>query len=56
MGHYHVVLTTPETSPKTFTLLTVVEMQQLLNIEKTDSKVTFFSYNGEFQMVEEKYE
>ena len=34
---YHVVLTTPKTSPKKFTL-TVVEMQQLPDIEKTNSK------------------
>ena len=34
---YHVVLTTPETSPGKLTL-TVVEMQQLPDIEKTDSK------------------
>ena len=37
VGLYHVVLTTPKTSPKKFTL-TVVEMQQLPGIEKTDSK------------------
>ena len=33
----HVVLTTPETSPEKLTL-TVVEMQQLPDIEKTDSR------------------
>ena len=37
LGIYNVVLTTPKTSPDKFTL-TVVEMQQLPNIEKTDSK------------------
>ena len=37
MGLYHVLLTTPETSPEKLTL-TVVEMQQLPNVEKTDSK------------------
>ena len=37
MGLYHVVLTTPKTSPEKLTL-TVVEMQQLPDIEKTDSK------------------
>ena len=37
MGPYHVVLTTPKTSPEILTL-TVVEMQQLPDIEKTDSK------------------
>ena len=34
---YHVVLTTPKPSPEKFTL-TVVELQQLADIEKTDSK------------------
>ena len=37
MGLYHVVLTTPETSPEKLAL-TVVEMQQLPDVEKTDSK------------------
>ena len=37
LGLYHVVLTTSKTSPANFTL-TVVEMQQLPDIEKTDSK------------------
>ena len=37
LGLYHVVLTTTKTSPEKLTL-TVVEMQQLLDIEKTDSK------------------
>ena len=37
MGLYHVVLTTPKTSPEKLTL-TVVEMQQLQGIEKTDSQ------------------
>ena len=36
-GLYHVVLTTPKTSPEKHTL-TVVEMQQLPDIEKTASK------------------
>ena len=36
-GLYHVVLTNPKTSPEILTL-TVVEMQQLPDIEKTDSK------------------
>ena len=35
LGLYHVVLTTPKTSPEKLTL-TVVEMQQLPDIEKTD--------------------
>ena len=37
LGFYHVVLTTAKTSPEKLTL-TVVEMQQLVDIEKTDSK------------------
>ena len=36
LGLYHVVFTTPKTSPEKLTL-TVVEMQQLPDIEKTDS-------------------
>ena len=50
LGLYHVVLTTPETSPEKL-LLTVVEMLQLLDIEKTDSKeeiscLNWTIYNG----------
>ena len=50
LGLYHVVLTTPKTSPEKLTL-TVVEMQQLLDIEKTDSKekiscLKWALYNG----------
>ena len=37
LGLYHVVLKTPKTSPEKLTL-TVVETQQLPDIEKTDSK------------------
>ena len=37
LGLYHVVLTTPKTSPEKLTL-TIVEMQQLSDLEKTDSK------------------
>ena len=36
LGLYHVVLSTPKASPETLTL-TVVEMQQMPDIEKTDS-------------------
>ena len=36
LGLYHVVLTTPKTSPEKLTL-TLVEMQQVPDIEKTDS-------------------
>ena len=36
IGLYHVVLTTPKTSPEKLTL-TVVEIQQLPDIDKTDS-------------------
>ena len=50
LGLYHVVLTTPKTSPEKLTL-TVVEMQQLPDIEKTDSKeevscLEWTIYNG----------
>ena len=37
LGLYQVVLATPKTSPGKLTL-TLVEMQQLPDIEKTDSK------------------
>ena len=37
LGFYHVLLTTPKTSTEKLTL-TVLEMQHLLDIEKTDSK------------------
>ena len=37
MGLYYVVLTTLRTSPEEYTL-TVVEMQQLPDIDETDSK------------------
>ena len=36
LGFYHVVLTTPKTSPEKITL-TLIEMQQLPEIEKVDS-------------------
>ena len=50
LGLYDVVLTTPKTSPEKLTL-TVVEMQQLPDIEKTDSKkeiscLKWTVYNG----------
>ena len=50
LGLYHVVLTTPKTSPEKLTL-TIVEMQQLPDIEKTDSKEERYclkqtKYNG----------
>ena len=50
LGLYHVVLTTPKTSPETITL-TLVEMQQLPEIEKVDSKneiscLNWTIYNG----------
>ena len=41
MGLYHVVLTTPKTSTERLTL-TVVEMQQVPNVEKTGSKKEIF--------------
>ena len=50
LGLYHVVLTTPKTSPKKLTQ-TLVEMQQLPDTEKTDSKqeksrLIWTIYNG----------
>ena len=50
LGLYHVVLTTPKTSPEKVTLI-VVEMQQLPDFEKTDSKeeiscLKWTIYNG----------
>ena len=50
LGLYHVVLTTPKSSPKQNTL-TSSEMQQLPEIEKVDSKKVIFClkwtfYNG----------
>ena len=50
LGLYHVKLTTPKTCPEKLTL-TVVEMQQLPDIEKTDSKeeiscLKWTIYNG----------
>ena len=41
LGLYNVVLTTPKTSPERFTL-TLVEMQQLPEIEKVDSRNEIF--------------
>ena len=37
LGFYHVVLTAPKTSPEKLTL-TVIEIEQLPDIEKTDPK------------------
>ena len=50
LGLCHVVLTIPKTSPEKITL-TVVEMQQLPDVEKTDSKkeiscIKWTIYNG----------
>ena len=50
LGLYHVVLTTPKTSPEKLTL-TIVQKQQLPDIEKTDSKkeiscLKWTIYNG----------
>ena len=50
LGIYHVVLTAPKTSPKKLTL-TVIEMQQLPNIVRTDckeekSRLKWTLYNG----------
>ena len=45
LGLYHDVLTTPKTSPEKHTL-TVFEMQQLPDTEKTDSKEEVSRLNG----------
>ena len=50
LGLYHVVVTTPKTSPEKL-ILTVVELQQLPDIEKIDSKeeisgLKWTIYNG----------
>ena len=50
LGLYHFVITTPKTSPEKITL-TVVEMQQLPDIEKNDSEeevscLKWTIYNG----------
>ena len=50
LGLYHVVLATPKTSPEKI-ILTLVEMQQLPEIEKVDSKneiscLKWTIYNG----------
>ena len=45
LGLYHVVLTTPKTSPEIITL-TLVERQQLLEIEKVDSKNESYCLKG----------
>ena len=47
LGLYHVVLTTPKTSPENLTL-TLVEMQQLPDIEETDSKEELYCLKGTF--------
>ena len=46
LGLYHVVLTTPKTSPEKLTL-TVAEMQQLPDIGKTDCKKKYLAQNGQ---------
>ena len=45
LGLYPVVLTTPKTSPEKITL-TLVEMQQLPEIEKVDSRNEICCLNG----------
>ena len=45
LGLYHVVRTIPKTSPEKLTL-TAVEMQQLLDIEKTDFKEEIWRLKG----------
>ena len=52
MRLYLFVLTTPKTSPKK---LSVVKMQHLPGIEKTDSEKKFLASKGQYIMVGEKY-
>ena len=54
LGLYHVVLTTPKTSPEKLAL-TVVEMQQMPDIADTNCKEEKCCLNGQFLMVGEKY-
>ena len=55
LGLYHVLLTTPKSSRKKLTL-TVVEMQQFPDIEKTDSQEEIFGLKLTiYIMVKEKY-
>ena len=52
---YHVELKSkPKDSPEKITL-TLVETQQLPDIEKADSQAEIFVRNGQFTMVAEKY-
>ena len=53
LGLYHVVLTTPKTYPGKLTL-TVVEMQQLRDIERTGSKKEIFCLCRQYIRVGEK--
>ena len=53
LGLYHAELRSKD-SPEKITL-TLVETQQLPEIEKVNSKDEFFFQNGQFKMVEEKY-
>ena len=55
LGLYHVVLTTSKTSPEKLTL-TVIDMQLLPDIEKTDSKEDLSCLKRTLFMVGEKYE
>ena len=54
MGFHQVVPATPKTALKKHTL-TVVEMQKIPHIEKTDSREQFFAYGGQYFLVEEDY-
>ena len=54
LGLYLVVFTTPKYSSEKLTL-TVVEMQQLPDIEETNSKEEISHQNGQYILVGEKY-
>ena len=54
VGLYHAELTTPKTSPEKLAL-SVVEMQQMQNIEKIDSEENIYCLIRTIIMVGEKY-
>ena len=53
LGLYHVELKSKDSPEKI--MLTLVETQQLPDIEKIDSKMRFLVYLGQVKMVGEKY-
>ena len=53
LGLYHIELKKPKDSPGK-NMLTLVETQQLPDIERVDSKDEISCFKGQFTMVEEK--